>query len=58
MNYLKRKLNKWFGWFNDNRLKVDDIIDPSVFKAIKELDEHLPKVIDNLNKLRNELSRS
>lgn len=59
MNLLKRKLNDWFGWFKpDNRVKPSDIIDPSTIKVIKELDMLLPRVIENLKKLKDELQAS
>lgn len=58
MNYLKHKLNKLFGWFKDNRIKSSDIIDPSVIKAIKEINYELPKLIENLKKLKDELQKS
>ena len=55
MNYIKAKLNECFGWFGDNRIKPEDIIDPRVLITMKEINYEVNKLIENLKKLRDEL---
>ena len=55
MNYIKRKLNKWFGWFENKRIKPEDIIDPNLYDTLRQINYEVEKLYENLNKLRDEL---
>lgn len=55
MNYFKRKLNQWFGWFN-NKVKASDIIDPKFSKDLQRIIYLLKEVnkgLDEFNELTN-----
>ena len=65
MNLGRYKEPSWFDRFinwtfciKDNRIKTNDLIHPDTLKAIKEINEELPKLIENLKKLKDELQAS
>ena len=58
MNYIKRKLNKWFGWFKSEKIKPEDIFDPNLYGTLKQINYEVEKLCENLNILRDELHKS